>query len=84
MTSQIFARAFLAAACVAASVGVRAQAPPPAVPPGQTTKGIIVKGKAPVSESVLQVKLPRPQEADLANGLHLMVLEDRRVPQVTF
>ena len=34
--------------------------------------------------SVLKVKLPRPQEADLANGLHLIVLEDHRLPQITF
>ena len=39
--------------------------------------------QAPVSEEVLRVKLPRPQEATLSNGLHLMVLEDRRVPRIT-
>ena len=43
-----------------------------------------MKGRAPVSKEVLQVKLPRPVEADLPNGLHLMVLEDHRVPLVTF
>ena len=47
------------------------------------SKGVVIKGKAPVSDEVLRVKLPRPQEADLPNGLHLMVLEDRRVPQIT-
>jgi zinc protease len=46
-------------------------------------KGVVVKGKAPVSEKILSVKLPRPQEADMANGIHLMVLEDHRLPQVT-
>jgi zinc protease len=45
--------------------------------------GVIFKGKAPVSDRLIEVKLPRPQEADLPNGLHLMVLEDRRAPQVT-
>jgi zinc protease len=49
-----------------------------------STKGMVVKGKAPVNETVLQVKLPRPQEADLPNGLHLIVLEDHRAPLVTF
>ena len=43
-----------------------------------------MKGRAPVSTEVLKLKLPRPAEVDLPNGLHLMVLEDRRVPQVTF
>ena len=45
---------------------------------------VVMKGRAPVSTEVLKVKLPAPAEADLPNGLHLMVLEDRRVPQVSF
>lgn len=45
---------------------------------------MVLKGKAPVSNEVLKVKLPKPQVADLANGIHLMVLEDHRLPQVTF
>ena len=58
----------------------------PQVPGGQapSSQGVVKKGKAPVSTDVLKVKLPRPQEADLANGLHLMVLEDHRLPQITF
>jgi zinc protease len=57
----------------------------PAAPPQQpSTTQMVLKGKAPVSNEVLKVKLPRPQEANLSNGLHLMVLEDRRLPQVTF
>jgi len=42
------------------------------------------KGKAPVSTEVLKIKLPRAQEAPLSNGVHLMVLEDHRVPSVQF
>ena len=65
---------------IALSAVVSTQGPaPPQTPP----KGIIAKGRAPVSDKVLQVKLPRPQEADLSNGLHVMVLEDRRAPQVS-
>jgi predicted Zn-dependent peptidase len=45
---------------------------------------MVKKGKAPVSTDVLKVKLPRPQEATLANGLRLMVLEDHRLPRITF
>ncbi len=45
---------------------------------------VTMKGRAPVSTEVLKVKLPRPAETDLPNGLHLMVLEDRRVPMVSF
>lgn len=53
-------------------------------PPQTTTQAVILKGKAPVSNEVLKVKLPRPTEAQLANGAHLMVLEDHRAPQITF
>jgi zinc protease len=45
---------------------------------------VTMKGRAPVSTELLKVSLPPPVEADLPNGLHLMVLEDHRVPQVTF
>jgi predicted Zn-dependent peptidase len=70
------------ALAVASAAALRAQAPPAqqAPPP---SKGVILKNQAPVSEEVLRVKLPRPQEATLSNGLHLMVLEDRRVPRIT-
>jgi zinc protease len=53
------------------------QGPPP-------TAGMVIKGKAPVSNEVLKVKLPKPQEATLANGLRVMVLEDHRLPRVSF
>jgi len=52
------------------------QAQPP------SSAGLVVKGKAPVSNDILKVTLPKPQEADLPNGLHLMVLEDHRLPRV--
>lgn len=53
------------------------QQPPP-------TSGMVLKKKAPVSSEILRVKLPRPQEATLSNGLQLMVLEDRSLPQISF
>ena len=56
--------------------GLSAQQGPP---PG----GVIYKNRAPVSDTLLELKLPRPQEADLPNGLHVMVLQDRRAPQVS-
>ena len=71
------------AAVVAGATAVRAQVSQPAQPP-PSMKAVVLKGKAPVSDDVLRVKLPRPAEADLANGLHLIVLEDRRVPRVSF
>jgi len=67
-------------------VAVLAAAPPqaPATPQQPSTTQMVLKGKAPVSNEILKVKLPRPQEADLPNGLHILVLEDRRLPQITF
>lgn len=71
----------LAAVC---SALVLAQSPMQA-PTGSSTamKGVVIKGKAPVSDETLKVTLPRPKEADLPNGIHLMVLEDHRFPQVS-
>ena len=34
-----------------------------------TTKGAVIKGKAPVNQNVLRVKLPKAEEASLPNGL---------------
>lgn len=68
-----------AATCLVVS-GARAQAAP--TPPKSQT--LVMKGRAPVSDKVLEVKLPQPKEGDVANGLHLIVLEDHRTPQVAF
>jgi zinc protease len=46
--------------------------------------GTVLKGKAPVNKEVLKVSLPKAQEADLSNGIHLIVIEDHRAPQVFF
>ena len=73
--------AAFAAMCVAGAVVSARQAAPP---PAQQSKAVVMKGRAPVSTSLLKINLPRPAEADLANGIHLMVLEDHRLPQVTF
>ena len=71
----------VAALVLAAGIAVVAQGPPAQQPPPMA--GVVFKNKAPVSDALLSIKLPRPQEADLPNGLHVMVLEDRRAPQVT-
>ncbi len=74
----------LAAMLVSASLGY---AQPPAAPQGGNptkAEGTVLKNKAPVNKEVLRVKLPKPTEMDLSNGVHLIVLEDHRTPQVTF
>src|SRR5688572_20283848 len=47
---------------------------------GQTTKGAVIKGKAPVNKNVLKVKLPRAEEATLPNGLRVVLLRSTKVP----
>ena len=61
--------------CGSLPLGGQPEAPP--------MSGVVFKGKAPVSDKLIEIKLPRPQEADLPNGLHVMVLQDRRAPQIT-
>jgi zinc protease len=53
-------------------------------PPRAPAKPSQMKGLAPVNREILKIKLPRPAEVDLANGAHLMVLEDHRVPAISF
>jgi zinc protease len=68
-------------AIVVAQSFVWAQGQEPAPQPGKPAQ---MKGLAPVNKEVLKITLPRPAEADLPNGAHLMVLEDHRVPSVSF
>lgn len=49
-------------------------------PQQQGPKGAVIKGKAPVNKEVLKVKLPRPQEATLKNGLRVVLLPAHKVP----
>src|SRR5690349_24071180 len=49
-------------------------------PGQQTTKGAVIKGKAPVNKEVLKVKLPRAEEATLKNGLQVILLPSHKVP----
>ncbi len=70
-------------AVVAGLATVSAQ-PPPVQAEASTTKGLVRKGKVPVSNEILKIKLPKATETDLSNGVHIMVLEDHRAPQVQF
>ena len=45
-----------------------------------TSKGAVLKGKAPVNKEVLKVKLPRGEEATLKNGLRVVLLKSDKVP----
>jgi zinc protease len=71
----IFTRATtLAIATVFALTLTLAQTPKP------SSKGLVIKGKAPINKEVLKVKLPKAYETTLANGLQVIVLEQHKLP----
>ncbi|MEP6819990.1 MAG: pitrilysin family protein [bacterium] len=53
---------------------------PTSGPVGQSTKGAVIKGKAPVNKKLLKVNLPRAEETTLPNGLRVVVLPSHKVP----
>lgn len=57
-----------------AAVLAAAQAPKP------SSKGLVIKGRAPISKEVLKVKLPKAYETKLSNGLQVIVLEQHKLP----
>ena len=68
-------RAFAAVVVVAlATLLAAAQAPKP------SSKGLVIKGKTPLSKEVLKVKLPKAFETKLSNGLQVIVLEQHKLP----
>jgi len=52
----------------------------PAVQEPQSLKGVVLKNKAPISNEVLRIKLPKPYETTLKNSLAVLIVEDHRVP----
>ena len=52
-------------------------------PAAQALSGIVRLNRLPVSNETLKVKLPRPVERPLSNGLKLLVVESHRVPNIT-
>ena len=73
--------AFMLIALVASPALAQGGAPAGQQP--QTTKGAVIKGKAPVNKEVLKVKLPRAEEATLKNGLRVLLLESHKLPTVS-
>jgi len=51
--------------------------------PAATFRGMVRLNRAPVSNEVLKVRLPRPVERRLANGLRLLILESHRAPTIS-
>ena len=65
---------------MAALAGVAMAQEPSAAP---SYRGMVRLNRAPVSNEVLKVKLPRPVERQLSNGLRVLILESHRTPSVS-
>jgi zinc protease len=70
---------------ITATTSVQTPAQTPAqTPVGQqerpSMKGAVIKGKAPVNKDVLKIKLPKPYETKLSNGLQVLVLRNDELP----
>jgi zinc protease len=76
---KLFAASLLVA-LFSSVAGVGMGQGPTTSPVTQSTKGAVIKGKAPVNKKLLKVNLPKAHEATLANGLRVVVLESHKVP----
>ena len=76
---QAAAVAIVAAALAAAGWSQGESAADKSIPTSKVER----LNRAPVSKDILKVKLPRPIETVLPNGISLMILEDHRAPLIT-
>jgi zinc protease len=76
---EICATLLIAAATIAAPAVAQAPGDSKAVSASKVER----KNRAPVSKDILRVRLPRPVEAKLPNGVTILILEDHRFPIVT-
>jgi zinc protease len=65
--------------CLAVSLAAQDAPTDKSVPLSKTER----KNLAPVSKEILHVKLPKPVEAKLDNGVTVLILEDHRLPSVS-
>lgn len=71
----------LAASLVVPALSIAQQLPAaPASGAADSITGVELKGKAPVNPETLRVRLPKPQEAVLPNGMRVSLLEDHKLP----
>jgi zinc protease len=69
----------LAAGALFLTPPIRAQDSAPSTPTSKVER----KNQAPLSSEVLRVKLPKPIEAKLENGLTVLIAEDHRFPSIS-
>ena len=83
MKINIYSSRFLGTFLAAILCAAPAVAQQPGQDKGMPLSKVERKNKAPVSTEVLHVKLPKPTETTLPNGLTVMILEDHRFPTVS-
>jgi predicted Zn-dependent peptidase len=82
MTRRFFTNVLLILALLAAGY-VPGLAQAPSQDKSVAVSKVERKNRAPVSKEILRVKLPKPVEATLDNGLAVLILEDHRFPTVS-
>jgi zinc protease len=80
---KLTAPLMISAAMIASLSPVAAQQGAAPQDKGVSRSKVERKNLAPVSKDVLRVKLPKPQEVTLDNGLSVLILEDHRFPVAT-
>jgi predicted Zn-dependent peptidase len=70
--------------CLVKLIGTTARAQDAGGNKGTAVSEVRRLNRAPVSMEVLRVKLPRPRETELPNGLTVLVLEQHKLPTVAF
>jgi predicted Zn-dependent peptidase len=75
---------FFVTFCLVDLTGTTACAQGPGGEKGTAVSEVQRLNRAPVSKEILRVKLPRPRETKLANGLTVLVLEQHKLPTVAF
>lgn len=78
--TRFFSKVALGSALLFVACAHAQQQPSLASPVTSSVKGVELKGKAPVNREILKVKLPKPQEVTLGNGLQVALLEDHKLP----
>ena len=73
-------RLILNIACISLCLGIFLSGVTSAQEKGTSAKSVQRLNRAPVRKDVLQVKLPRPTEAKLSNGLTVLLLERHKLP----
>ena len=71
----------LLATCLAAALPLLAQAPPQQEA-AKKEAALVRLNKAPISNEVVRVHIPKPVKATLNNGVHVLIIEDHRFPVI--